>query len=273
MENGLQYTAAQHSLMAMMFAFALGVHIVGAVYFAHTQRVIAPRYRMATIMSLMVMLASGTLFLRLGLSWQSAFAWDGAAQLWVQADALFDNTLRYINWAVTIPILACQFTFLVGMPREQVVRTRTILVASGVAMVVTGLVGQLYETTDTGALLLWGAISTIPFIPLLLVMLRELERGRGRVPAEAAQTLRNVQLLILFAWGLYPLAYLIPAVAEGPAWAVTRQGMFTAADVLSKVIYGVLLAKVARIRSAADGFGPAVELESARLDEPVAALR
>ena len=35
--------------------------------------------------------------------------------------------------------------------------------------------------------------------------------------------------------------------------------MFTVADVGSKVLYGVLLAKVLRLRSAADGYGPARE--------------
>ncbi len=41
--------------------------------------------------------------------------------------------------------------------------------------------------------------------------------------------------------------------------AVAKQLLFTVADVGSKVLYGVLLAKVLRLRSAADGFGPARE--------------
>jgi hypothetical protein len=38
------------------------------------------------------------------------------------------------------------------------------------------------------------------------------------------------------------------------------QALFTAADIGSKVLYGVLLSKVVRLRSAADGYGPALEV-------------
>jgi bacteriorhodopsin len=265
-ENGLQYTAIQHSLMGMMFALALGAHIVGAVWFVHSRASIAPRYRAAPTISLMVMLASGLLFARLALSWQGAFDWNADLERWVQSDALFDNTLRYINWMVTIPLLACQFLIVIDLPRTAVMRNRVLLVASGVAMVLAGMIGQFYETSSTSALLVWGAISTVPFVPLLLIVLKELERGRGQRGPEAARTLRNIQLLFLFAWGLYPLAYLVPAFADTASWAITRQGMFTTADILSKVVYGVLLTKVARIRSAEDGWPAAVELEDVRTD-------
>ncbi len=40
---------------------------------------------------------------------------------------------------------------------------------------------------------------------------------------------------------------------------MVKQGLFTAADIGSKVLYGLLLAKVLRLRSAADGYGPARE--------------
>ena len=65
--------------------------------------------------------------------------------------------------------------------------------------------------------------------------------------------------VFLFFWGLYPIAYLLPAVSASSTTAVTAQVLFTAADIGSKVLYGVLLAKICRVRSAAEGFPPAVE--------------
>jgi hypothetical protein len=41
---------------------------------------------------------------------------------------------------------------------------------------------------------------------------------------------------------------------EHHAAAVTRTSLFTIADVLSKIIYGILLGKVATARSIAEGF-------------------
>ena len=79
------------------------------------------------------------------------------------------------------------------------------------------------------------------------------------MPAEAGRTAGNLRWVFLFFWGLYPLAYLVPVLSVTPEAAVLKQGLFTAADIGSKVFYGVLLAKVLRLRSAADGYGPAQE--------------
>ena len=46
---------------------------------------------------------------------------------------------------------------------------------------------------------------------------------------------------------------------SGPTSAVTAQVLFTVADIGSKVLYGVMLAKVVRVRSAAEGHRPALE--------------
>ena len=72
-------------------------------------------------------------------------------------------------------------------------------------------------------------------------------------------TARNLVFVFLFFWGLYPIAYLLPAVWSGATSAVTGQVLFTAADIGSKVLYGVLLAKICRVRSAAEGHRPAIE--------------
>jgi bacteriorhodopsin len=72
-------------------------------------------------------------------------------------------------------------------------------------------------------------------------------------------TARNLVFVFLLFWGLYPIAYLLPAVWDGATAAVTAQVLFTIADIGSKVLYGVMLAKICRVRSAAEGHRPAVE--------------
>jgi hypothetical protein len=37
-------------------------------------------------------------------------------------------------------------------------------------MILTGYIGQFYETTNTAALLIWGAISTIFFVHVLYLI-------------------------------------------------------------------------------------------------------
>jgi bacteriorhodopsin len=256
-ENDLVLTPVQHAIIGHVFAVALGAHVVGAVYFVFAKDRIAPRYRTATVLSLAVMLASGLLFFRLGSSWDTAFVQQGGRM--VRTGNRFDGGLRYVNWFVTVPVLLVQVLYLFDLPRREVLRLRTVLVGSGLLMVLCGWVGQFREGTDGRWLLGWGLLGTPPFVVLLAVLLPRLGAARAWLPAEAGRTAGNLRWLFLFFWGLYPVAYLLPALDDGPTTAVAKQVLFSVADVGSKVLYGVLLAKVLRLRSAADGFGPALE--------------
>ena len=257
MENDLLFTPDQHAMVGHVLAIALGAHVVGFVYFLHARERLAPRYRMATVLSMAVMAASGLLFLRLAGSWDAAFVQEGAAM--VPTGNRFDGGLRYVNWLVTVPVLLLQVLFAFDLPRSQVLKLRTVLVASGVAMVALGYVGQFRLGRDDAWALGWGTASTVPFVVLLVVLIPLLRSQADRLPAEAGTTMRHLVWVYLFFWGLYPIGYLVPVVSFTAEAVVLSQALFTAADVGSKVLYGVLLAKVLRLRSAADGYGPARE--------------
>ena len=257
MENDLLFTPTQHAIVGHAFAVALGAHIVGFLYFLSRQGQVAPRFRTSTWLSMAVMAASGYLFLRLGNSWDTAFVQDGSRM--VPTGNRFDGGLRYVNWFVTVPVLLVQVLYAFDLSRPAVQRLRVLLVSSGLLMVLCGYVGQFSSGRDDGTLLLWGALGTAPFVVLLGVLLPQLLRARSYLPAEAAVTARNLVPVFLFFWGLYPIAYLLPAVSTSATSAVVMQVLFTAADIGSKVLYGVLLAKICRVRSAAEGFAPALE--------------
>jgi bacteriorhodopsin len=78
--------------------------------------------------------------------------------------------------------------------------------------------------------------------------------------------MRYVRYLFLFSWNLYIVAYIVPMLGDfgqSASGAVTRTYIFTIADVLSKIVYGVLLGRIATLRSVAEGYEvdgePAVE--------------
>ena len=257
MENELVFTPTQHAIVGHAFAVALGAHVVGFVYFLSRQGQVAPRFRTSTWLSMAVMAASGYLFLRLSSSWDTAFVQQGTQM--VRTGNRFDGGLRYVNWFVTVPVLLVQVLYAFDLTRSAVQRLRVVLVSSGVLMVFCGYVGQFSSGRDDSTLLLWGALGTPPFVVLLAVLVPQLLRARSYLPAEAAVTARNLVFVFLFFWGLYPIAYLLPAISVSPTTAVVAQLLFTAADIGSKVLYGVLLAKICRVRSAAEDFRPAIE--------------
>ena len=265
MENDLVFSTTEHAIVGHTLAVALGAHLVGFVYFLHARERVAPRYRTAPVLSMCVMLASGYLFYRLGQSWDTAFRQDGTQM--VPTGNRFDGGLRYVNWLVTVPVLLCQVLFAFDLARRRVLQLRAVLITAGLLMVLTGYVGQFRLGRDDAWALGWGAVSTVPFIVLLATLIPLLRRQSHLLPAEAGTTMRHLVWVFLGFWGLYPLAYLVPVVSASTEGVVVSQALFTAADIGSKVFYGALLAKVLRLRSAADGYGPAHEPADGALDE------
>jgi bacteriorhodopsin len=262
-ESLVSYTDPQFALVLGTLSVGAAAHLAAIAWFLHNRQRLAPRYQSAAVMSIFVMISSGILLFRLAGSFSDAFVWDGS--LWVLGDATFLHGYRYLNWIVTVPVLLSQLVFALALTPDRARVVRLQLVASGVAMVLLGYVGQLYETTQLAPLLVWGTLSTFPFAYLLWVIFREVGAALPALTGEGRVTLSNLRLLILFSWGLYPVAYLVAAVqlAGGEFTAngvIVRTVLFTLADVLSKVVYGVLLGKVLLSRSVAEGWEPAIAI-------------
>jgi hypothetical protein len=59
--------------------------------------------------------------------------------------------------------------------------------------------------------------------------------------------------VLLSSFGIYPLVYAVPVFADvTPAWFTAMQVGYSAADVVAKVGFGVLVHKVAKLRTAED---------------------
>ena len=257
LDNTFSYTPLQFEVVSNVLMFGVGAHVAGLVYFLLTRERVSPRYRTATVLSATVMLTSGLMLMRLALSWQSAFAFDAASGLFELAEARFSNGFRYVNWLITLPMLIAQVLIVLDLRGRDLTRRFALLVAVATAMTLAGYVGQFYETTDTTTLLVWGAISTAFYVVLLVVVLREIGRALPAMPPHAAAWMRAVRVLFVVAWSFYPGGYLVPLVAASPDGIVARQTIFVLADVISKVIYGLMLSRIAQIRSAAEGYEPA----------------
>jgi hypothetical protein len=82
----------------------------------------------------------------------------------------------------------------------------------------------------------------------------------GRQPAGVAKELRGLRLTLIATWGVYPISYLFPVFGElfGSDWFqgtdsfVLRQYGYSIADVLAKAVFGLLIYKIARLKSFAD---------------------
>ncbi len=259
-ESLYTYTATQYEAIDHLLTMGVGAHFAALIFFILVSRFIAPRYRTATALSCIVMVSAGLiLFSQSGL-WEAAFRWDGNEGVYVPAEETFTNGYRYVNWLVTIPCLLVELLLILNIRGPQLWRDAAILIGAAWAMIITGYIGQLYEVTDLGTMMLWGAISTGPFVLMNWIVGTRIFRGAVHMPPAAASAVKKVFWLMMFAWTLYPLAYLIPYVDASAGGVVLRQALFTVADVSSKVVYGIMITYIAMHRSAAEGFQPAMQV-------------
>lgn len=256
-ESLYTYTSGLYEGIDHLLTMGVGAHLAAVFFFAVMSQFVSPRYRAATALSGVVMVSAGLiLFSQTGL-WEAGFRWDAAAGVYQPTDYTFSNGYRYVNWMVTIPCLLTQLLIVLNIRGRQLVADATYLIATAWGMIITGYVGQLYEVTSLSNLLIYGAISTVFFVAMNWRVGTRIHQGMVTMPAGAARTMKRVFWLMMVAWALYPLAYLVPWMAPSAEGVLLRQALFTVADISSKVVYGIMITYVALKRSAAEGYEPA----------------
>jgi bacteriorhodopsin len=255
-ENMFSYSPMAYEMVAHVLTLGYAVMAAALFYFVLTMRSVAPKYRISSVLSVVVMVSAFLLLYAQKASWTEAFTFNATTGLYepsVEGDR-FSNGFRYLNWLIDVPMLLIQILFVVELARQRRNAMLFWFSLSGSLMILTGYIGQFYETTNTTAWLVWGFISTVFFVHVLYLMYKVIADGKRELPAPAARVMGAIWWLFLVSWMLYPGAYLMPLFLNSEAGVVGRQITYTVADISSKVIYGVLLSYAAMLRSQADGY-------------------
>ena len=256
------YSEMAYQMVSHTLTLGYAVMLAGLLYFILTLRTVAPKYRMSNILSVVVMVSAFLLLFAQANNWTQSFEFSKeAGRYFLNSEGdLFNNGYRYLNWLIDVPMLLFQILFVVSLTKSNFTSIRNQFWFSGVLMILTGYIGQFYEVSNISAFFIWGAISTVFFIHILWLMHKVIKEGKEGIPKEAQKTLSAIWVLFLISWFLYPGAYLMPHLLgiEGgffnESGVVGRQITYTVADVTSKVIYGVLLGRVAVILSKEKGY-------------------
>lgn len=257
LENLLTYSPVQHAIISNVLTLGYAAMAAGLVYFLATLARVSPRYRLSTVLAAVVMTSAFLELFQLFQDWESAFTFTGG--VWQSSNDAFSNGFRYMNWSIDVPMLLLQLVIVLGLSRARAVSAGTQFVIGGLLMIYTGYIGQFYETSDNLTWFwVWFVISSVFYLYILFVLWRVISGSLNRLPENAAGIMKIIPWYILIIWSLYPIAYVIPAIWPMAWGAVTRQIIFTIADITSKVIYGALISRVATYRSAAEGYEPAM---------------
>ncbi len=259
-ENLFSYSATQFEIVLGVFTLTAAVFAACLVYSLATAKSIAPRYRLTSYLTGVVMVSAFFELGLLALRWNGAFSWDGSA--YVLTDSLFSNGFRYMNWSIDVPVLLTQLLIVGGITGAVFKKRWAAFVIAGLAMIWTGYVGQFDEVDGGAQFWIWGGISTVFYLWLLKVAYDTIRDARANSSAGVSKMFQATWYLFLVSWTIYPLAYVMPQIWDDANGVVARNLIYSFADIASKAVYGVLLALIAQKLSAEQGYQDAIDSES-----------
>lgn len=248
-------TQAQFDTVYNILSLTLAAQLFGAIFLLAVQPRVLARYRQALVISAIVCGIAAYHYFRIFESFKAAFVTDaqGGRGIYVQAAGdSFNEGYRYVDWLLTVPLLLTELIVVLALARKLRNSLLWRLIPASAAMIILGYPGEI--SGDNTVRNVFGLLSTIPFLYILYVLFVELTRSLDRQPAAVRQTVSRMRILLLATWGVYPIAYIIPlylANAGPDAWVFKQVG-YSVADILAKVLYGLLIYKIARLKSFSD---------------------
>lgn len=250
-----QLTQSQFNTVYNFLSLVIAAQLFTSIFLLVSQKRVLPRYRQALVMSAIVCGIAAYHYFRIFDSFKTAFVTDarGGRGTYVQAAGeSFNEGYRYVDWFLTVPLLLAELIVVLALTRKLQASLLLRLIPASALMIALGYPGEI--SGDDGTRNIFGLLSTIPFLYILYVLFVELTRSLDRQPPAVRQTVSNMRLLLLATWGVYPIAYIIPLYFSGTgaaAW-VAKQGGYSIADILAKCLYGLLIYRIARLKSFAD---------------------
>jgi bacteriorhodopsin len=246
----LKLDSNQWNLIYNIFSFGLVSMLACTIYTLVSQQRVLAKYRNALVMSSMVTFIAGYHYMRIFNSFN-----ESSADMTVNvsgAQGSFNEAYRYVDWLLTVPLLLVEVIAVLALAKEVSRSLIMRLVPASAAMIALGYPGEV--SNDQNTQVLYGVLSTLPFLYILYVLFVELGKSLDRQPAGVAETVGRLRLLLIATWGVYPISYILGMGGDATAEQfVGVQVGYTIADVLAKCVFGLTILKIARMKSIAEG--------------------
>ncbi len=246
-----ELTLGQYQTVYNALSFVIASFLGALTYFILTRNEVSPKYRSAATIASVIMVIAGYHYFRIMNSWTEAFKPEN--NLYHPTGLYFNSSYRYIDWLLTVPLLAAELAIVTCSDRARSVSSLAKYTIAAGLMIVLGLVGEL--STDSTQRTIWAVLSTIPFIYLLVSLWIEIGKNLPNIPESARRSASNLRYLLVATWGVYPIVYMFPDLKLTSAnWFVAGQVGFCTADVFAKALFSLIIHWIAVARSRAEGF-------------------
>ena len=274
-ENFFTYSNVSYQIVKHLLSLTVAAFAAGLVYFAMSASQIAPRYRLASSISAVVMISAAIEIANVWLVWTQSFTFDSTILRWVpDPTTVFSNGYRYLNWSIDVPMLTTQLLVVMGLTKALYWSHWWKLTVAGVVMVWFSYFASFFESyrlvPGGNPVTYWVlfAIATVAWLYIYAALYGLVKDAQTRMSERAGATLWQCYWLLLVSWFIYPVAIAMPTIWPTETGVVVRQILYTTADISSKLIFGFLVGRVALLRSADEGFDMAVRTEDPELEAP-----
>jgi bacteriorhodopsin len=247
-------SVGEYSLVFNMLSLAVAAMVGSFAFFVMSQKIIGAKYRVSMIVSSLVVLIAGYHYYRIMGSWESAFSLVNGS--YEPSGKPFNDAYRYVDWLLTVPLLLVELVLVLNLSKGSTGPMLRNLVIAAVLMIGLGYPGEI--SSDLGTRNLWGVLSTIPFIYILVVLWGQLGAQLSTASESVRTLFINTRYLLIATWGFYPIAYAIGTWGglQSAGAIVSVQVGYTIADITAKCLYGVMIFAIAYQKSKEDGSLP-----------------
>jgi bacteriorhodopsin len=247
-------TKGQYDTVYNLLSLVIASQLFTALFLVIAQPRVLARYRQALVVSAMVCGIAAYHYFRIFASFKEAFVTDAVGGRGVYGQAVgrsFNEGYRYVDWLLTVPLLLVELVVVLTLAKALQSSLLHRLIPAAAAMIILGYPGEISSSNLMRHV--FGLLSTVPFLYILYVLFVELTKSLDRQPAPVRRTVSRMRILLVATWGVYPIAYLVPLLGfDGASAWVGKQAGYSIADILAKAFYGLLIFRIARLKSFAD---------------------
>ena len=242
-----------YTLVYNMFSLGIASMLFTSIFLFIGRERVAPRYRMAVMVSATVTSIAAYHYFRMFDDFKAAFGKGGVGE------AAYNVGYRYVDWFLTVPLLLLETVAVLALAVAVQRNLLMKLVPAAALMIALGYPGDAkLSILGLGSMeaSIWGLLSTIPFLYILYVLFVELGKSLERQSAAVQRKVKELRLLLLATWGVYPIAFIANMNSVAGTFDETgfvlRETGYTIADILAKCLFGLIIFTIARIKSAED---------------------
>ncbi len=234
-------TAGSYGAVFNALSFATAAMLAGTLFFFYSRSQVGFKYRPALLVSALVTAIACYHYFRIFNSWIEAHAVTSTGD-YALTQTTFNDAYRYMDWLLTVPLLLVELVAVLTLPKEESRGLLGKLAVAAFFMIALGYPGETSQNLTVRTI--WGTLSTIPFVYILVVLWGQLGKSLDRQPDAVKPLVKGARLLTLASWGFYPIAYMIPLLGNSLSYDGKQVGLqvgYTVADVIAKVGLGVFI--------------------------------